>query len=440
MTARSFAQTRLGARRWLPVVLAAFCLADVGAATLFAQPDSSTGESLRRRIEERFNVLLTPDAVSLRPVSPIPDVRWVELVGDTITIDGDAVTGAELRDRLGADAELVIRLSYLDAAARQSLLESPRTPIAAPAPAQPSVPDRSRRRTDSRVRIGGSVTVDADEIITGDVVAIGGSARVDGEVRGQVVAVGGDVELGPNAVVTGDTVVVGGTLHRDPAAELRGDVQEIGLGMIDFDEWSPRVFGPWLDAGMSSMFRLISTLVRVGVLCLLVGLVMLVAHEQVARVGRRAAVEPVKSGIVGILSQLLFVPLLVVTVIVLIITIIGIPLLLLIPFVILGFAIVGLLGFSSVAHYVGGLVNVRFGWSERGQVATALLGVLVIVSPLLLSRFAALAGGFVFPITFSLSFIGTVVEYLAWTVGFGAVALARLSPTPLPPAVSQGTT
>lgn len=425
--------------RWFLAVfglLVALALIQTG---LLAQSDSDSGESLRQRIEERFDVLVSPTAVSLRPSTPIPDVRWVEIVGDTITIDGEVVTGAELRDKLGADADLVVQLSYRDAAARRALFESPQAPpaAAADAPDPPSGADRRpSRRSDSRVRIGGGVTVEADEIVAGDVVVIGGSARVNGEVRGDVVAVGGSVELGPNAVVTGDTVVVGGTLRRDPTADVRGEIQQISLG--DFGDWRLRSFGPWWDSGLSSMFRLMSTLVRVSVLCLLVGLVMVLARDQVDRVGRRAAAEPVKSGAIGILSQLLFVPLLVVTIVVLVVTIIGIPLLLLIPFVILGLAVVGLVGFTSVAYYVGGLVNARFGWNERGPFATAILGVLVIVAPVLLARLAALAGGFVYPMTFGLSFFGSVVEYLAWTVGFGAVALSRFNPPPLPPVVSQG--
>jgi len=43
------------------------------------------------------------------------------------------------------------------------------------------------------------VQVSADEVIAGDVVAIGGGAKVDGQVRGEVVAIGGGVDLGPQA-------------------------------------------------------------------------------------------------------------------------------------------------------------------------------------------------------------------------------------------------
>ena len=45
------------------------------------------------------------------------------------------------------------------------------------------------------------------------------------------------------------------------------------------------------------------------------------------------------------------------------------------------------------------------------------------MSPVLLGRIVGLGDGIVFPIAAALSLVGFVVEYLAWTVGFGAVAL-----------------
>jgi len=55
----------------------------------------------------------------------------------------------------------------------------------------------------------------------------------------------------------------------------------------------------------------------------------------------------------------------------------------------------------------------------------------------LLARIAGLGGGIMFPMTAGLSLIGVLVEYLAWTVGFGAVALARFTrPSTVVPAAS----
>jgi hypothetical protein len=62
-------------------------------------------------------------------------------------------------------------------------------------------------------------------------------------------------------------------------------------------------------------------------------------------------------------------------------------------------------------------------------------GVLLLISPVLLARLIGLGGGVLYPMTFGLGFIGFLVEYLAWTVGFGAVALARFN-RPMPTPVS----
>ena len=113
-----------------------------------------------------------------------------------------------------------------------------------------------------RVRIGGSVTVNDDEVVNGNVVAIGGAARVDGEVNGDVVAVGGGVDLGPGAAVSRNVVVVGGVLRRDPAARIGGSIQEIGA--LDFSRWRP-LRAWWLGSTIGAAFTLMATLTRVAV-------------------------------------------------------------------------------------------------------------------------------------------------------------------------------
>jgi hypothetical protein len=113
----------------------------------------------------------------------------------------------------------------------------------------------------------------------------------------------------------------------------------------------------------------------------------------------------------------------------------------LIPFILVGLVVVALVGFTSVAYHVGHLLNARFGWVGGGPYASTIAGILVLASPLLLARFLGLAGGVVFPMTLGLLVIGTIVEYVAWTIGFGAVALARFhrpGPSTLVPAAPEG--
>jgi hypothetical protein len=187
---------------------------------------------------------------------------------------------------------------------------------------------------------------------------------------------------------------------------------------------------------MGSAFRLLSTIVRVAVLCLLVALVTLLGREYVERIGSRAATEPLKAGAIGLLSQLLFLPVFIVTIVALIVTIVGIPLLVLLPFAVIALGLVALVGYTAVAHRAGGLVTARLAWLGQSPYATAVAGVLLLSSPALLARLVGLAGGVFSPISFVLTLAGFLVEYLAWTVGFGAVALFRFSRPPSPPIVS----
>lgn len=428
MIGRSRIQNRpAGARR---VVALMAVLVVCGLQTTSAQVAAPATEALRRQLEQRFEVLPLREGVALRPRSPVPGVRSIEVADGTIAIDGRVATGAEVREALGEDALLVIQLSYLDAAARQALLGGAGAASAPPtssAALEPPPAPRTRRSRD-RVRVPGSVTVEADELVSGDVVAVGGSARVYGEVTGDVVAVGGSVELGPSAVVGRDVTVIGGSLRRAPGARIGGETHEIGVGALDLEleGWQARV--PWrrlaTDWAVGSAVALFFLLTRVAILCLLAAMIVLVGREQVELIGARAAAEPLKAGVIGVFSQLLFLPLLIVTIVVLIVTIIGIPLLLLIPFAVLALGIVALVGFTAVAYYVGRLLAARFGWEVRGAHVATVVGILALLSPAILARLVALAGP-LFPMTFGLRLVGTVAEYLAWTVGFGAVALAR---------------
>ena len=439
------------------LTLALVAAAGLWAGPLGAQTAPADTAALRQQIERRFEVLVLTDRIVLRPRAAAGSVRLIELGGPgTIAIDGEPATGAEVRSRLGADADAVLQLSYLDGAQRRALFgaaaASPAVPVppAVPAPSAPPEPatapapppalppleptERRRVRRGDRIRFGGNVRVDEDEVVTGDVVAIGGSARIDGEVRGEVVAVGGNVELGPRAVVSGDLAVVGGTLQRAEGARVQGQLHEIGIGEVDFGGLAPwRDWRPGSMPGFTRTLALMSTLGRVAILCVLGALVILLGRQYVEQTSLRAAAEPLKAGAIGFLAQLLFLPVLIVTIIILIVTIIGIPLLLLIPFALLALCLVALLGFTSMAYRIGQYVSERFGWGLSGPYAATILGVLVVVSPLLLARLLSLIGGPIVPITFGLFVIAFIVEYVVWTIGFGAVALARFD-RPRPPA------
>jgi hypothetical protein len=453
----------------LTAAIAVLCTLPTGRGDLAsAQTAPEQLDTLRQQIERRFEVLTLRNSLLLRPRNVNRAVGSIELADGTISIDGASMTGAELRDKLGADADPVIRLSYLDRETRQRLFgaatvtpertpDAPavtpeRTPDAPAAPPERERPGRSRRERRDRgdgndqVRFGGSVTVNQDEVVEGDVVAIGGSVRVDGQVTGNAVAIGGSLTLGPRADVQGDAVVIGGRLSRDPGARIGGKVVDVGAGDLDLGgfRWRAapfgRLFAPFSGAALGFL-ALMSTLARVAVLCVLASLVLLVGREYVELVGARAVAEPVKAGAIGLLAQLLFIPMLVITILLLVVTIIGIPLLVLVPFAVLALAVIGLVGFTAVASHLGRLVSHRFDWRGDNPYLTVVTGIVLLVSPVLIARVIGLSGILAFPITGMLAFIGFLLEYAAWTVGFGAVALLRFaSPGGTVPSAPAATT
>jgi hypothetical protein len=113
-----------------------------------------------------------------------------------------------------------------------------------------------------------------------------------------------------------------------------------------------------------------------------------------------------------------------------IITIIGIPLLALIPFALLALAIIFLVGFSAVAFDLGRRVTAALGSPTDNPYAAAIVGIIALLSPVLVGRLIGLAGGILFPFTLALFVLGFLFEYLAWTVGLGAVALVRFDKAP----------
>ena len=430
----------MGGRHAVLAAMAAMVVA--GASSGGAQ---TTGElqALGSQIEERFDVLPVRDGVVLSPKDDSRGVRSIQVTGGAIAIDGEPVTGAELRRRLAADADLILRLSYLETSAQRTLFE-PRPPTvpalpAPPAPPEPAEPPAEpaprtqqgpRRGGSDRVRIGGGVRVGADEVVAGDVVAIGGDANVDGQVSGDAVAIFGNLELGPGAGVGGDAIVIGGTLRRQPGARVGGEIHEIGLGDMNFGGWWRWPFmgglpGPMFGSAFGSFFALISTGTRLAIYCILACLVLLFGRGYVERVSVRAVSEPVKAGAVGLLIQLLFFPVLIASIVMMVVTIIGIPLLVLVPFALLAFALLCFVGFTAVSYDVGRLATTRFGGDGQNPYLVAAIGMAVLLSPVLLSRLIGFGGAMVWPITGSLLLLGLLVEYAVWTVGLGAVALVR---------------
>ena len=105
--------------------LAAALLALGTTGRLQARRVRSAPEDLRRQFERRFDVLVVREGLALRPRASVRGLRTIEVSGGEVLLDGAPATGGELRTRLGDDADLVIQLTYLDAAAQRKRSISP---------------------------------------------------------------------------------------------------------------------------------------------------------------------------------------------------------------------------------------------------------------------------------------------------------------------------
>ena len=113
-----------------------------------AQTGPADPTALRASVERRFDVLPLRDGVALRPRDPAQAIRSIEVTQGPIAVDGQPVTGAELRQRLGPDADLILQLSYLSQDDRRALFGgSQTTPAVVEPPSEARGPDRIRRRS-----------------------------------------------------------------------------------------------------------------------------------------------------------------------------------------------------------------------------------------------------------------------------------------------------
>ena len=414
-----------------------------GAAHIVSAQTATAGE-LRSQLQSKYDIVALQQGVGLVPKQPNARARMIEVVNGNVMVDGMTLTAAQLRDRVGADAGPIVQLTYLSAAEQRQLAspESPSAPAAGgaatPATTLPATessstaaaatePGTATVTRDDVVHIGGSpVTVKENERVRGDVVSLGGPIDIDGEVTGDVVGLVGPVKLGPHAIVRGDVTAVGGQLTRDPKAQVYGKVNEVGGGRA---QGSGGNATPRIPSARSIFFgtfaqrftTLITTITRILLFVLFVLIVMAVGRRQVEQVAARVAAEPLRAGLVGLLAEILFVPVVCVTIIALVVSIIGIPLLVLVPFGIILACVVMLVGYTGSAYIAGGWALERIGRTERNPYATVAIGVAIIAGLTIVARLASLAvGGFGIPLTV----VGYLIEYLAWTVGFGAAILA----------------
>lgn len=270
------------------------------------------------------------------------------------------------------------------------------------------------------------------------IVVLGGSATIDGQTDNDVVVIGGSLRLGPKAVVGGDVVTVGGDAVIAPTATVRGkvDAAVVEWPNVDFGVGWPawRVGGWWPFAALSA------TMFRLSLVFVISILLTVVAPGWIRAMSVRAS-SVLSSGLLGAIAELLFVPALVAVVIGLTISIVGIPLLGAIPFALAIGALAWTGGFAAVAICLGARLRGSSAGTSSALVADLVIGFIAITGLTIVAHVLSVGPGWMTPLGWMMRAMGIAVEYVAWTIGLGAVLSGRFvrsssAPPPMPASVT----
>ncbi len=96
-----------------------------------SSPNGPNVASLRQELRAHYNIVALQDELALVPIQRNADIKIIEIRDGSISINGTALPAREARQRLGRDADLIFRVTYLDPAAQRDLA---RVDSAAPQP------------------------------------------------------------------------------------------------------------------------------------------------------------------------------------------------------------------------------------------------------------------------------------------------------------------
>jgi len=464
----------------LPAALPAVAQSRLRSTAASASASDLTPEraQLRQTILGLYEVLPMRGGLLLKPHASKIGVKTIELTDGSIAINGETTPPSVVRAWLIADAPPVLQLAELPPAERRQLFGLPAEggPTAIPMPKVPAPvsADKPPAQTDSeeaseetdkpeppeaseppeppepptaptsissgsRVRVGGSARVEANEVVESvvavggsvhvegeverDVAAVGGPAWIDGKVGGGVTSVGGSVHLGPKAEVEGNVTSVLGHIDADPKARIHGTKTEVSPSEFVLGGRHGKRFGNFSVEPFQGGESFLWTAFRILFKLLLVCLTLLVARPRIERLERRLTAQPWESGGVGLLAVLAFLPALVLA------TVLTCCLfLILYPVVFLLVLVVGLLGYTTVVYRIGRWSESRFGWHFGDNPYLAVLvgmawieslrivGALVSVDDGIFNLFGAMVSG-----------VGRLVVFGATILGIGVVLLDRFS-------------
>ncbi|MCC6348892.1 MAG: hypothetical protein IT347_04770 [Candidatus Eisenbacteria bacterium] len=260
------------------------------------------------------------------------------------------------------------------------------------------------------VRLFSDANVAAGEQLDGDVVAVFGSVHVAGNVSGSVVAVFGSVEFEPGASVDGDAVAVGGAVQHTEGVRIGGQTVSIGLAPLSF--------------GLPGVPVMLAFLALGWIVTLFFGWVFAALFpERLVRVAVTSSRRTLLSLVLGLLAFLVM-P---VAAILLIVTVIGLPIGIMLPFVYVALVYAG----QIAGTYVLGCKLTRRPLDGRGAMRPILAGTLLVGCFFAIGVLLWSSPGTARTFAVFFHLVGLLVMTGLSVIGSGAFLLSRLGTRPL---------
>ena len=226
---------------------------------------------------------------------------------------------------------------------------------------------RSGEEARDVVALRGNVRLEPGAIAR-DVVAVLGSVTLEaGASAREVTAVMGNVEVGPGAVVEQDATALGGSVKPDPHAAIGGEQTSVSIpGLPSLGG----LFGSSLLGGGDSPLWIIGQVLAKFALYFALGLLVVALFpRRVDSVAGAMIASPWKSTFTGLLG-IAATPVLV---LLLVVTVIGIPLVAVVALLMLA---AGVLGFTALSFHVGRSLPLRVersAWVLQLAIGTAIV-------------------------------------------------------------------
>lgn len=308
-------------------------------------------------------------------------------------------------------------------------------------PAIPEIPDFDHSEGNDLVRFGEDIEIPEGRVIEGDVVAVGGSVTVLGRVKGDCVAVGGTVHIKGKGVVEGDAVSLGGGVQTSDSASVGGS--DVSVGKFDFGRMGKMMPAVGAVGILGLGGWLIEFLVGVLITIFVAWLSLLLFRDRLeyaaSRIHERFGMSFLK-GLLGWVALVLAVPVGiialiltgVIAIVILCITIIGIPVaILLVVALVLG--VIGIVAGAIYAAFLGYITGAMF--LGRRILGNRVLGkpLLAILAGVLLIGVLDFAGELIGTISFfafhpvgmAFGFAAALLGFIVATAGLGTMISVR---------------